>query len=356
VLANQTDLRKIISTVTKIFQEQGNHDISRILNAASFSSEMVHYDNWNGGTKCYVIFLELDFSYYSFYEKRLKEIEELIKGKIEQFLRGIDGEVIWDVVIKPVAKNYIDWTIVNHLISRRNLIEYIKTLSSIMSSVATGGANIDKVNEDYIKQYKRVNEVLEILKIENPNPYHNLWEWYSRWKSDDLQTYKSRRIFIIEMYRELLETLEDSSEDNGIVNQPYELTGWIRVDRSVSEIRKLMIEAKNEEQFQAIGLISRETIISLGQEVYDREIHGSVDGVIPSNTDAKRMLEAFVAFELTGSSNEAYRKYVKAALSLANDLTHRRTASIHEASICVIAVISLVNIIKVITNRSNINF
>lgn len=140
------------------------------------------------------------------------------------------------------------------------------------------------------------------------------------------------------------------------VDQPFELTGWMRVDRGVAEIRKRINEASTEEQYQAVGLISRETIISLAQAVYDPEDHQSLDGVAPSGTDAKRMLEAFISYELRGSSDEAYRKYAKAALTLANDLTHRRSASIHEASICVIAVISLVNIIKVITNKSNIRF
>lgn len=117
-----------------------------------------------------------------------------------------------------------------------------------------------------------------------------------------------------------------------------------------------MSEAETEEQFQAVGLLSRETIISLAQEVYDSNVHITNDGVTPSKTDAKRMLDAFLSHELVGSSNEAYRKYAKAALVLANDLTHRRSASIHEASMCIVAVISLVNIVKVITNKSNIRF
>jgi hypothetical protein len=356
LLADHIEVSKILSTVTKIFQEQGFHDISRVLRVAKHSSEMVHFDNWNGGTECYAIYLDIDSSYYVHIENKLKEIEESIKVKIESFLRGIEGEVISEVVIRPAAKQYIDWSTCNDSISKSQLISNIENMKAIMNSVATGGPKINTINDEYIKLYSSVDETLDKLNIINTNPFSNLWDWYKKWSSGEFPSYKSRRLFIEEMYFELLKLIHSSTENKNIVGQPYEITGWLRVDRSVSEIRRLMLEAKNEEQFQAIGLISRETIISLAQEIYSFEKHGSIDGISPSNTDAKRMLEAFIAVELKGSSDQAYRKYAKSALTLANDLTHRRTASIHEASICVIAVISLVNIIKVITNKSNIKF
>ncbi len=82
----------------------------------------------------------------------------------------------------------------------------------------------------------------------------------------------------------------------------------------------------NEEQYQAVGLLCRETMISLAQAVYDAQDHPSPDGVQTSDTDAKRMLDAFLATELSGHENEDLRRYAKAALSLANALTHKRTA------------------------------
>jgi hypothetical protein len=76
-----------------------------------------------------------------------------------------------------------------------------------------------------------------------------------------------------------------------------EPTGWTRVDRSVAEVRKRLENAATEEQFQAVGLLCRETLISLGQAVYDAELHRTLDGVTPSDTDAKRMLEAYIAVD-----------------------------------------------------------
>jgi AbiJ N-terminal domain 3 len=74
-----------------------------------------------------------------------------------------------------------------------------------------------------------------------------------------------------------------------------EPTGWIRVDRNVTEVRKRLETATMEEQFQAVGLLCRETLISLAQAVYDAQLHPTLDGVTPSDTDAKRRLEAYIA-------------------------------------------------------------
>ena len=130
-----------------------------------------------------------------------------------------------------------------------------------------------------------------------------------------------------------------------------EPTGWAKVDRALSEVRQRLVEASAEEQFQVIGLLSREVLISVAQTVYYPDIHPSADGVVPSATDAKRMLEAYLTKELSGGTNEASRRHAKASLDLANDLQHRRTASFREAALCAEATTSVVNLIAIISGR-----
>ena len=95
----------------------------------------------------------------------------------------------------------------------------------------------------------------------------------------------------------------------------------------MEEIKTRLKEAVVEEQFQTIGLLCRECLISVAQTVFDAACHPTTDGVEASKTDAKRMLEAYVSKELPNSSNAAARKLVKAAIDLANDVQHRRTAT-----------------------------
>jgi hypothetical protein len=79
-----------------------------------------------------------------------------------------------------------------------------------------------------------------------------------------------------------------------------EPTGWQKVDRQVQEMRSRLESASNEEQYQAVGLLCREVLISAAQETFDSATHPSPDGIAPSDTDARRMLEAIIDAELKG--------------------------------------------------------
>ena len=157
--------------------------------------------------------------------------------------------------------------------------------------------------------------------------------------------YRERRDYLIELFKEVLGQLENHSNTQELA---IELTGWERIERSVGEIRLRLGDAQNAEQFQAIGLICRETIISLTQEVYDKENHPSLDGVVPYETDAKRMLYAYFAIKLPGEENEGIRRYARATNSLANELTHKRTATLKLAKLCSSSCINLVNLIRIL--------
>lgn len=130
-----------------------------------------------------------------------------------------------------------------------------------------------------------------------------------------------------------------------------EPTGWTKVSRCLAEARNRLKEASSEEQFQAVGLLCRETLISLAQTVYNPNLHHSINGIEPSRTDAKRMLEAYLGGELSGDSNEAARRLAKAALDLANSLQHQRTASFRLAALCAEATNSVVNLIAILSGK-----
>jgi hypothetical protein len=100
-----------------------------------------------------------------------------------------------------------------------------------------------------------------------------------------------------------------------------------------------------------VGLLCRETIISLAQSVYIEEKHNSDPTIKISETDVKRMLDGFISAELSGGSNEDFRRYARASLDLANKLTHKRTATNLEASLCTISTFSLINFIGAISSK-----
>jgi hypothetical protein len=130
-----------------------------------------------------------------------------------------------------------------------------------------------------------------------------------------------------------------------------ELTGWPKVDRQMGEIKLRLLEARNEEHFQSIGHLCREILISVAQAVYDRQRHPAQDGIEPSHTDAKRMLDAFFAVELAGPGNANARKHAKAAFDLANGLQHDRTATFQDAALCAEASFSVIRIVAILSGR-----
>lgn len=227
------------------------------------------------------------------------------------------------------------------------LIAALEDLRGQLIAVATGGPRINEVNDRYQRSFAAVAADLARRRIENPLTYGSLWDWYGRWSTGDLPSYQSRRDFIGQIINPLINQIRTGR------NEEPQPTGWHRVDRCVGELRDRLAAARNEEQFQAVGLLGREALISLGQAVFIAERHPTLDGVAASATDARRMLEAYIAVELAGGANEEARRHSKSALELAVALQHRRTATFRDAALCVEATTTVVNVVAIVAGRRN---
>lgn len=136
-----------------------------------------------------------------------------------------------------------------------------------------------------------------------------------------------------------------------LVQVSDDLVSWEKVKRQVRTAQDQLQTAKAEEHFQSVGLYCREILISVAQEVYNPSLHEPLDGVTPSKTDAKRMLESFFSAELPGRTNENVRAFARASLRLAVALQHNRDADYRIAATCLSATISTVSIASIIANQ-----
>ena len=225
------------------------------------------------------------------------------------------------------------------------LLQALEQLRNTMIAVATGGPRIADANDEFERNYAVVAAALGRRGIENPLPYGNLWDWYGRWSSGDMPTYQSRRTHVGEIFGPLINRLRTGRVE------AFEPTGWARVDRTVGELRDRLASATDEEHFQAVGLLCREALISVAQSVFDAAKHPPLDGVAASHTDAKRMLECYVAVELGGAAHEYARKHARSALDFSVNLQHKRTATFREAAMCVEATTAVVNTIAIVSGR-----
>src|SRR5437870_10652466 len=143
------------------------------------------------------------------------------------------------------------------------LLQEIDTQRNLMIAVATGGPRIDSVNSEYRDRRERIETGLVKLGLKDLNPYADLWEWYGKWSSD-LPRYVDRRQFVRELYESLQRQLRnvEAGLPTGAEREP---TGWERVDRALDKMRSQLATARDEEDFQQVGLLGREVLISLGQ-------------------------------------------------------------------------------------------
>lgn len=234
--------------------------------------------------------------------------------------------------------------------SNEELIKEIEAQGSLMIAVATGGPRIQSVNAEYQNRREGIAAMLVDLGISDPNPFGDLWAWYGKWSGGDLPSYQSRRQFISDLYGPLVDRLKRGTPTRSttIFREP---TGWAKVDRTLSEIRQRLERATTEEQFQAVGLLCREALITLAQTVFDPTRHKILDDVDVSATDAKRMLEAYLATELAGGENKVARQHARAALDLANELQHKRTATFRQAALCSEATAAVINLIAIMSGQ-----
>ena len=229
------------------------------------------------------------------------------------------------------------------------LFQELADIRHTMVDVSTGGRAINEVNPVFRDTYSRVTARLNAKGLQNPVPYSDLWDWYGKWSSGDLPTYKSRREYVRGLFEPIERRIREGliSADARVFTEP---TGWPLVDRQLVEVRSSLQVASNEEQFQTVGLLCRETLISLAQTVFDPELHPPIDHVVDvGHTDAKRMLDRYLAVEIGGQSNALARRQAKGSLELANELQHRRTATFRDAALCAESTAFVVNLIAIIS-------
>lgn len=217
---------------------------------------------------------------------------------------------------------------------------------AMMTNVATGGTRIQEVNDYYIAREFRIRNGLP-ADVKYENPHADLWAWYKHWNGN-FGSYAERRQYVREMFNPVIAAL---SRRSTVAMPGREPTGFERVDRAMRKARSQFEVASAEEDYQAIGLLCREVIISLAQAVFDPDLHETLDGVTASATDANRMLEAYIGHVFPGGSNKEVRAHARASLALTLNLQHRRTATKQLAALCVEATASTTAVISIIARQ-----
>lgn len=344
------DAEQFIAKIAHLLQLENRLSDAALLAKATARIEQTGWDNWNNGVAIYTLYVDIPSDTYARLGNKIATIEKTILAKAQFLMRTYDDEAVGTVVISPDIPFDANWRHKVHATPVANLLRDVQEQLDLMIDVATGGRRIQEVNAEYRERSARIRAALSERGVADPNPYDDLWAWYRKWSSGDLPSYQSRREYLSELFAPLITRLQNPTAARGteIFPQP---TGWAKVDKLVGDARRTLEQARDDIDYQKVGLICREALIAVAQVVFDPKKHPVADGVDASKSDARRMLEAFLAVELAGGSDEAARRHAKAALALANELVHRSTAGFRESALCAEATASVVNIIAIVSGQ-----
>ena len=129
-------------------------------------------------------------------------------------------------------------------------------------------------------------------------------------------------------------------------------TLWEKVDRQANALREqltlALLHGVAEEGYQAVGHLGREVMISLAQAVIDPTEAIGEDGKLPSETDAARLLDAYISRTLPGRGNEALRKAVRGVVQATSAVLHDRSATYKDALLAVELVSASIHITHIL--------
>lgn len=223
----------------------------------------------------------------------------------------------------------------------------------MMIDVSEGRKRIQEFGDYYGARQARLVEGCAGAGILYENPHAGLWDWYHFWKAQGWGSWAERREYVRKLFAGPVATAV------GRVHNPDPVlerapTGWERVDRALAKARTQLGTASTEEEWQGIGLLCREVLISLGQAVYDADLHGAEDdsGTKIGPSDARRQLWQWLHHEMPGSDNREIRAHIKSSIDLALSLQHKRTATRQMAALCLEATSSAVAVVAIIAGRT----
>jgi hypothetical protein len=99
----------------------------------------------------------------------------------------------------------------------------------------------------------------------------------------------------------------------------------------------------NRLEYNQVGVAAREVYLLLAQKVYDSEKLKNYYRMDVGMSDAKRILEFYLLAE---EQNESLKKYIDSAISLADTVTHIKTADNKRLNTLIIAVISVIGLVN----------
>jgi hypothetical protein len=95
----------IIESLIQVFKHQNKLETVNLLENSEATIEQTDYDNWDGGTLIFTLFLNIPLKLFANLESRIDQFEEAISKKLKSVLRDTGNHRLSHVVIAPILAN-----------------------------------------------------------------------------------------------------------------------------------------------------------------------------------------------------------------------------------------------------------
>ncbi|HWP98321.1 MAG TPA: abortive infection family protein [Syntrophomonadaceae bacterium] len=148
-----------LATITQLFTLEGAINEVDLLAKAMAETVQTGYDNWNGGTNMYTLYLQVPISLYTQIIMDKETIEGKVLDKLGLVIRD-DNNYYVKVVISPELLKDIDW--------REKAQSWIRSISDTSSTYidTSAGDLTKKFSSDYIN-----NQIETMIQAINNNPH-----------------------------------------------------------------------------------------------------------------------------------------------------------------------------------------
>ncbi len=99
------EFQSLLHTVTEIAKADGDEDIVGLLTNSQITIQETDYDNWNGGTYGYTIYICIDVKTFINHRDKIDNVEKAIESRFSLAVRHLDNENISRVSIVPKSYN-----------------------------------------------------------------------------------------------------------------------------------------------------------------------------------------------------------------------------------------------------------
>ena len=359
------DTQTAFSMLLEDMKEKGQTEIVDLLRKCDYGFVETGYDNWDGGTYFYTLYIYLRLPIINnLSSEQIKEWQDVIANSAGRFFD--EGNIsLSECRIVPFKELFIDWGVIIEHCSPKELIDRVVNESRLLILCATG-TSIAEIEAEYKENHQKLVSILSLTKGQDLIfSFESLWQWYEFYKNDvkeDLSKYGSRRKYVLDKYNATVSLLQKSYvRDVRIVKRSK--TDWEVIENSLAELNVKIYSIKDKMTFNEIGVRCRETIIALANQVYNEKEHFSflsqdkqfdskgnrIEHI--SDTDAYRKLDCYVNSVLSGGQNVTLRGYAKSTIDLANSMTHIETGDFVKAKLCINATMSLVDMVYSIYKR-----